>query len=496
MIILLSVLYMQSASAQQVAPQMSLDQTPVSGCKRLATRDPQKAGSDKSVTIGCITADNGFQPSQAIATVEPKGASADSSPAINAAASLGRAVILGPTGEYRLNTNVNVLNRGFFGVGANVTGTKYLPTTDEAARRQSFILGGLQSDVSDNRFTAMLSIEGKPSGTHSVDYEKAALILKADNYDPSIYSSVGSETQDPVLLNFRDVVGVEIQSQIMAGNLLGRSWGVSALSAIQHGGDGMFTGYENRIENNGSGQPFYATATSKASFQAISAGTANLTNAYGCIAANASAARFYDCYMTDQAAVDRYAYVMWRFFGGGNAPRAVYAVDKIGDVVLRRPLGGDDAQTKYILDGIQAYSIGLNNASRQLRITGVEGVNSPNDTMIAVKASEAVGLFGDAQTGGGKGVVYLKNATIPPTSNPTGGGLLFGDNGDLKWRDANGAVISLGYANSILGAGLTLKEAASSAIATPAAGTQTLFIDSADHKFKRKDSSGTVTTIN
>jgi hypothetical protein len=43
---------------------------------------------------------------------------------------------------------------------------------------------------------------------------------------------------------------------------------------------------------------------------------------------------------------------------------------------------------------------------------------------------------------------------------------------------------------------LTLTEIAAASVVTPAAATQTLFIDSADHKLKRKDSSGTTTIIN
>jgi hypothetical protein len=44
-------------------------------------------------------------------------------------------------------------------------------------------------------------------------------------------------------------------------------------------------------------------------------------------------------------------------------------------------------------------------------------------------------------------------------------------------------------------ANLTVPETAAASISTPASGYQTLFIDTADHKLKRKDSSGTVTTI-
>ena len=42
---------------------------------------------------------------------------------------------------------------------------------------------------------------------------------------------------------------------------------------------------------------------------------------------------------------------------------------------------------------------------------------------------------------------------------------------------------------------LTLTEIPVASVTTPSTGTQVLFIDTADHKLKRKDSSGTVTVI-
>lgn len=43
-----------SPVAAQVAPQISLDQTAVSGCRRLAVRDPFNAATDKTVVLGCM----------------------------------------------------------------------------------------------------------------------------------------------------------------------------------------------------------------------------------------------------------------------------------------------------------------------------------------------------------------------------------------------------------------------------------------------------------
>lgn len=51
--------------------------------------------------------------------------------------------------------------------------------------------------------------------------------------------------------------------------------------------------------------------------------------------------------------------------------------------------------------------------------------------------------FGPAfgqQFGGGVGVVGITNAETSPTTNPSGGGVLYAENGALKWRGSSGTV--------------------------------------------------------
>jgi hypothetical protein len=57
-----------------------------------------------------------------------------------------------------------------------------------------------------------------------------------------------------------------------------------------------------------------------------------------------------------------------------------------------------------------------------------------------------VSLFGDGSFGGGKNVVFLANAGTDPTTNPTGGGILFCSGGALKYRGSGGTVTTLGAA--------------------------------------------------
>jgi len=48
--------------------------------------------------------------------------------------------------------------------------------------------------------------------------------------------------------------------------------------------------------------------------------------------------------------------------------------------------------------------------------------------------------------GGGVGVVGVGNATTPPASNPTGGGVLYAEGGALKWRGSSGTVTTIAAA--------------------------------------------------
>lgn len=52
-------------------------------------------------------------------------------------------------------------------------------------------------------------------------------------------------------------------------------------------------------------------------------------------------------------------------------------------------------------------------------------------------------LFGDPSWGGGAGVLGITNATTVPTTNPTGGGILYASGGALYWRGSSGTVTQI-----------------------------------------------------
>jgi hypothetical protein len=55
-------------------------------------------------------------------------------------------------------------------------------------------------------------------------------------------------------------------------------------------------------------------------------------------------------------------------------------------------------------------------------------------------------LTGTKSYGGGVGVIYVANASTAPTTNPTGGGVLYVEAGALKYRGSSGTVTTIANA--------------------------------------------------
>lgn len=58
-----------------------------------------------------------------------------------------------------------------------------------------------------------------------------------------------------------------------------------------------------------------------------------------------------------------------------------------------------------------------------------------------------VALFSTVSSyGGGSGVIFIANATTVPTTNPSGGGILYVQGGALKYRGSAGTVTTIAAA--------------------------------------------------
>ena len=73
-----------------------------------------------------------------------------------------------------------------------------------------------------------------------------------------------------------------------------------------------------------------------------------------------------------------------------------------------------------------------------------------NDGVTGGRMRLAVGniFFGSSSSsaGGGQGVIKITNRVVAPTSNPTGGGVLYVESGALKYRGSSGTVTTIANA--------------------------------------------------
>lgn len=99
----------------------------------------------------------------------------------------------------------------------------------------------------------------------------------------------------------------------------------------------------------------------------------------------------------------------------------------------------------------QSYELFINSIDRTNRagdiaksiIYGVQAA-APEDQTLTFNASVAIG--GAASLGGGKGVAFIANANTVPTTDPSGGGILYVESGALKFRGSSGTITTIAAA--------------------------------------------------
>lgn len=68
-------------------------------------------------------------------------------------------------------------------------------------------------------------------------------------------------------------------------------------------------------------------------------------------------------------------------------------------------------------------------------------------SLLCVSGGMQFGASGSASFGSGTGVIGIENASVNPSTNPSGGGVLYADGGALKWRGSGGTVTTMGPAD-------------------------------------------------
>jgi hypothetical protein len=81
--------------------------------------------------------------------------------------------------------------------------------------------------------------------------------------------------------------------------------------------------------------------------------------------------------------------------------------------------------------------------SDKLQINGRNANDNALETIVVFQRLAAggnIGIRSTSQFGGGRGVMAIANASVAPSVNPAGGGILYVEEGALKYRGSNGTV--------------------------------------------------------
>jgi hypothetical protein len=126
-----------------------------------------------------------------------------------------------------------------------------------------------------------------------------------------------------------------------------------------------------------------------------------------------------------------------------------FIVTSVGTVTMTADRDATTSQANFIVQtaGVSRWAMGLRNVSNndwylQNNNQGLTGILA-EDRATAVNLQL---LSGTKSFGGGVGVVGIANASTVPTTNPSGGGILYVDAGALKYRGSSGTITTLGAA--------------------------------------------------
>ena len=133
-----------------------------------------------------------------------------------------------------------------------------------------------------------------------------------------------------------------------------------------------------------------------------------------------------------------------RFEKGANNTIGTYSETASGESLGTIEVYGSD--TGNTISQLAAYiNVEQDGAAGAARVpsrivfgTGT-ATNNPTERM-RIDQNGNVGIGTPDQFGGGAKVLGLVNATTVPVSNPTGGGVLYSESGDPKWRSSSGLI--------------------------------------------------------
>jgi hypothetical protein len=190
-----------------------------------------------------------------------------------------------------------------------------------------------------------------------------------------------------------------------------------------------------------------STVTNQTGYLAMSSMTGATKN-YGFRGQIAAAANRYNLYM-DGTAQNYFAGNVGIGTAGPNSKLEVAGVTTNNDGIRLEGSGSNlrlMIQNASGITGERAFSLTNNSAVKGLLFQALD--NSYNFVRnVAMFGHDGnVGIGTTDQFGGGVKVVGLANATTAPSTNPTGGGVLYVESGALKYRGSSGTVTTIANA--------------------------------------------------
>lgn len=139
----------------------------------------------------------------------------------------------------------------------------------------------------------------------------------------------------------------------------------------------------------------------------------------------------------------------WTASGAGPyTSQLTIGADASGSTFTQTATGTANAGMNFSLAnlfGVSAGDIALDATTGSASINADAGISLFSSAGVTIGASNAsvVFLHGASSTGGGLGVVAIANANTVPTTNPTGGGVLYVQSGALKYRGSSGTITTI-----------------------------------------------------
>jgi hypothetical protein len=118
------------------------------------------------------------------------------------------------------------------------------------------------------------------------------------------------------------------------------------------------------------------------------------------------------------------------------------------DASANQVIVGNVPSPAYLFDvGGQADNLFRTKSTSSSSTDTLFNMESAAGIAFIVRANRNIGLFGNtSEFGSGVCVLGIKNATTNPSTNPTGGGVLYVDGGALKYRGSSGTVTTIAAA--------------------------------------------------